>query len=336
MAIKLLIVEDSAFMRKIISDVIAQIPGIEVVGIARNGLDALEVIPRMKPDIITLDIEMPKLNGIETLKRIKKKYDIPVIMLSSLSGTDITIEALDLGAIDFIPKPERLNVSLEEFKRELEIKIKAIVQEEMPGLAKREVRLSKCSQLNKEIGAIAIGASTGGPRALNYLISSLPETINIPIFIVQHMPKGFTTSFAERLDREAKIKVVEAKDNMIIERNTVYLAPGDYHMLIEENRISLNSKEKIYGVRPAVDYLFESAARKYKERLLGIILTGMGRDGAKGMKAIKEFGGCNIAQSEESCVVYGMPRHAVESGVVDAVLGLEEISNSLNKLLKVK
>src|SRR5690625_5207700 len=127
-------------MRKIISDVIAQIPGIEVVGIARNGLDALEVIPRMKPDIITLDIEMPKLNGIETLKRIKKKYDIPVIMLSSLSGTDITIEALDLGAIDFIPKPERLNVNLEEFKRELEIKIKAIVQEQMPGLAKREVR----------------------------------------------------------------------------------------------------------------------------------------------------------------------------------------------------
>lgn len=331
MAIKLLIVDDSAFMRKILNDIVKEIDGIEVVGIARNGLEALEKIPRLKPDVITLDIEMPKLNGIETLKRIKENYDIPVIMLSSLTGTDITIEALQIGALDFIEKPSDLNSNMSNFKEELEMKLKPIFGENhKKGIGNP----SKCDN-NKcdEIKAVVIGASTGGPKALVSLIGKLPEKIKAPIFIVQHMPKGFTTSLAKRMNNESNIKVLEAEDGMKIENNIVYLAPGDFHMTLDSNKISLNSNDKLHGVRPAADHLFNSAAQIYRENLLGIILTGMGKDGTAGMSLIKEFGGYNIAQSEETCVVYGMPGSAVSAGVVEEILDLNEISSKLNKMI---
>lgn len=337
MAIKLLIVDDSAFMRRVISDIIGDTADIEVVGIARNGQDALEAIPRLKPDIITLDIEMPILNGIETLKVIKEKYDIPVIMLSSLTGTDVTIEALQVGAIDFIEKPKNLKVDLNDFRRELESKIKSVACKDSSCREFIERKTTNHeTKINRKIKAVVIAASTGGPKALVYLISQIPKDINIPIFIVQHMPKGFTTSFAARLDKESKVKVVEAKDGMLIQNGTVYIAPGDYHMTLERDKISLNTQDKIHGVRPAADYLFESATKHYGDKLLGIILTGMGRDGSQGMVAIKEHGGYNIAQSEESCVVYGMPGSAVEKGAVDEIMNLEDISINLNKLIKVK
>lgn len=335
MTIKLLVVDDSAFMRKIISDLIDDIPGIQVGGIARNGLDALEAIPKIKPDIITLDIEMPKLNGIETLKSIKEKYNIPVIMLSSFAGRDITIEALELGALDFIEKPTDLNSNLDDFRDELEIKIKSISSKAIAKPIKGRFKSRTTGKaLHKQIDAVVIGASTGGPKALTEVLKKLPANIQVPIFIVQHMPKGFTTSFAERLDKESELKVVEAEDNMQIEKGVAYLAPGDYHMEVDGNRIKLNMNEKIYGVRPAVDYLFASAARTYKHNLLGVIMTGMGRDGAEGMKAIKEMGGCNIAQNEATSVVYGMPGHAVAKGVVDSILSLDEIGNKLKEILR--
>ncbi len=335
MTIKLLVVDDSAFMRRIISDLIGDIDGIEVGGIARNGLDALEAIPRIRPDIITLDIEMPKLNGIETLKIIKEKYNIPVIMLSSLLGRDITIEALEEGALDFIEKPTDLSSNLDDFRDELEMKIKSIFPKanERPyreGIRKRP----GTGVLKKEIKAVVIGASTGGPKALTEVLKKLPEDIEVPIFIVQHMPKGFTTSFAERLDKEAKPRVVEAEDNMLIQKGVVYLAPGDYHMELDGGRIKLNTKDKIYGVRPAVDYLFDSAAKTYRSNLLGIIMTGMGRDGAEGMQSIKDMGGCNIAQNEETSIVYGMPGNAVAKGVVDSILSLDEIGDKLSEILR--
>lgn len=334
MAVKLLVVDDSAFMRKIISDLIGGISGIEVAGIARNGLDALEVIPRIKPDIITLDIEMPKLNGLETLKIIKEKYDIPVIMLSSLSGRDITIEALELGALDFIEKPTDLSSNLDDFKEELAMKIRSISPKTVgkTSIKRRNAQASGRS-INKEIGAVVIGASTGGPKALTEVLKKIPGNIGVPIFIVQHMPKGFTTSFAQRLDKESELKVVEAENNMAIERGVVYLAPGDYHMEVDGSRIKLNSNDKIYGVRPAVDYLFDSAARTYKSNLLGVIMTGMGRDGAEGMQSIKDMGGCNIAQNEETSVVYGMPGNAVAKGVIDCILSLDEIGDKLREIL---
>lgn len=332
MPIKLLIVDDSAFMRRIISDIVEQIDGVEVVGIARNGLDALEKIPKLDPDIITLDIEMPKLNGIETLKKIKDEYKIPVIMLSSLTGTDVTIEALQIGAFDFIEKPNDLNSNLSNFKEELEKKLKSVFGKRP---TKKMKGPSKC--INGEynnIKAVVIATSTGGPKALVSLISKLPDKIKTPIFIVQHMPKGFTTSLANRMDKESKIKVVEAEDGMLIESNTVYLAPGDFHMTLENNRIRINDGDKLHGVRPAADYLFNTAAPIYKENLMGIILTGMGKDGSDGMSTVKKYCGYNIAQSENTCVVYGMPGSAVSKGVVDEVLDLDDISIKLNDLIR--
>lgn len=184
--------------------------------------------------------------------------------------------------------------------------------------------------------AVVIGASTGGPKALVYLISRLPKEIDLPIFIAQHMPKGFTSSFATRLDNESQVKVVEAKDGMDIEKGLVYLAPGDFHMTIEKGKIRLNSEEKLHGVRPAVDYLFHSAAIEYGQDLLAILLTGMGKDGAEGMVHVKEHEGYNIVQNEETSIVYGMPASAVEKGVVHQILSLEDISKNMNKMIRVK
>lgn len=337
MTIKLLVVDDSAFMRKIITDLVAELDGVEVVGIARNGIDALEIIPKLKPDIITLDVEMPKLNGIETLKKIKKDFDIPVIMLSSHTGTDITIQALQIGALDFIEKPIDLKSNLSELKYELDMKIKSVFQNKAKTVVLlNRVNMTESNKTAKAVKAVVIGASTGGPKALTYLISRLPNRINVPIFIVQHMPKGFTTSFAKRLDYESSVRVVEVQDGTIIQTNRVYLAPGDFHMTIENNRIRLNNEEKLHGVRPAVDYLFNSAAKVYGENLVGIIMTGMGRDGSEGMASIKDMGGYNIAQNEETCVVYGMPASALSKGCVHEILSLEDISINLNQLIRVK
>ncbi len=334
MAVKLMIVDDSAFMRKIIADSVEDIEGINVVGIARNGLDALEKIDKINPDVITLDIEMPKLNGIETLKEIKKNYKTPVIMLSSIKKSEITFEALELGAMDFIEKPDNLNANLQEFKQELEMKIGSLVCPDCP-VKEQKKRTIQRRDINK-VDAIVIGASTGGPKALIHLLENIPNKISIPIFIVQHMPKGFTLSFAERLDNLTDIKVVEAKDNMRIERGKIYLAPGDYHLRLESGLIKLTQESKLHGVRPAVDYLFETAANIYKEKLVGIILTGMGKDGAEGMKDIKRLGGYTIAQDEATSVVFGMPGNAIAQGVVDDVLSLQDISTTLNKILRVK
>lgn len=337
MPIKLLIVDDSAFMRKIIADLVAELEGIEIVGIARNGIDALEVIPKLRPDIITLDVEMPKLNGIETLKRIKKDYDIPVIMLSSLSGIDITLEALQIGAIDFIQKPTDLQSDLNDFKIELDNKIKSSLRKSLvPKVVVKNETLLQSKGIRKPVKAVVIGASTGGPKVLVSLVSKLPKNVNVPIFIVQHMPKGFTTSFAARLDNESPLKVVEATDGMDIENGVVYLAPGDFHMVLEKGKIRLNTLDKIHGVRPAVDYLFNSASNIYGDGLLGVILTGMGKDGAEGMNTIKNNGGYNIAQNEETCVVYGMPSSAVARGAVHEILSLDDVSISINKLIRVK
>lgn len=335
MTIKLLIVDDSAFMRRIIVDLVGELEGIEVVGIARNGLDALEVIPKLLPDIITLDVEMPKLNGIDTLKQIKKLYDIPVIMLSSLTGMDTTIEALQIGAIDFIEKPSDLQSDLKDLKIELDNKIKSSIKRKTTATVVKNF-IPQCKTTNKKIKAVVIGASTGGPKALVSLISKVPKDLSVPIFIVQHMPKGFTTSFASRLDNESEVKVVEAVDGMKIENGTVYLAPGDFHMTLENGKISLNTGDKLHGVRPAVDYLFLSAAEIYGDSLLAIILTGMGRDGANGMVSVKNHCGYNIAQSEETCVVYGMPASAVAKGVVNEILSLDDISINMNEMIRVK
>lgn len=339
MAIKLLIVDDSAFMRKIISDMLRDINEITIVGTARNGKDALELIPQLRPDVVSLDVEMPILNGLKTLEIIKEKYDIPVIMLSSNTNSEVTIEALEKGAFDFIEKPKNLNENLEDLRNDLASKILASVLKKKQGKEinvfqeynKKKISKNKSNILIK---AIAIGASTGGPKALVSLVRALPGDMGVPIFIVQHMPAGFTTSLAARMDMESKLKVIESKDGMDIEKNIVYLAPGDFHMTIENKKIRLDKRERLNGVRPSVDYLFESAAESYKENLLGIILTGMGKDGSTGMKRIKDLNGYTIAQDKESSTIFGMPQSAIKLGVVDEILSLDEIPNRIIELLR--
>lgn len=336
MAIRAMVVDDSAFMRKIISDMLSEIPGVQVVGIARNGRDAIDLLPKYKPDIITLDVEMPILNGIESLKLIKRDYNIPVIMLSSNTNPEITIEALEQGALDFIEKPVDMKTNLDEIKNDLEQKIKGLFSNKLHLYKKNQQAtfLDKSKIINKKIDAVVIGSSTGGPKVLVEITSRLPQNIKVPIFIVQHMPEGFTKSLAERMDKESKVKVVEAKEGMTIKANTVYLAPGGYHMTLSPNTIKLNMEDKLHGVRPAVDNLFFSASSIYKDKLLGVILTGMGKDGCAGMHQIKSLGGINIAQDKESCIVFGMPGYAVSKGVVNKILSIEEISDTINALVR--
>ncbi|WP_407391576.1 chemotaxis response regulator protein-glutamate methylesterase [Carnobacterium jeotgali] len=339
MNIKVLVVDDSPFMRKIITETISSIDGLEVIGTARNGRDAIKVIPLLQPDVITLDIEMPGLNGLETLEIIKKEHDVPVIMMSSFSGEDNTIAALDLGAMDFIEKPHDIRNQSDLFKNEVADKIMPLFEQKRTDLPTEKSALQKSeleNKLPKKIKAIAIGASTGGPKALFSIIRSLPENLNFPIFIVQHMPKGFTTSFSKRLDKESTATVVEAEDGMAIRGGVVYVAPGGYHMLIENNCIKLNEADKIHGVRPAVDYMFETAAESYGSELASFILTGMGQDGARGLAKIKETGGFTVAQNRETSIVYGMPGHAVQKGVIDKIASLNEISELINWMIRMR
>lgn len=337
MSIQIMVVDDSAFMRKVISDQINGIKDVSVCVTARSGEDALLKLKKHKPDLITLDIEMTGMNGLETLEQIKSLYNIPVIMLSSHSGEELTINCLEKGAMDFVEKPSNISKIEASFAVELGSKIKSIVSMPEIKLETKMVNEKSNALFPLKVKGIVIGASTGGPKALMQLIKYIPSTLNVPIFIVQHMPKGFTTSFSKRLNQEAAVEVVEASHGELIRPGVVYLAPGDYHMTIDGRSIQLtNQIEKIHSVRPAVDPLFESAANVYGRSLIGIILTGMGSDGALGMKAISNVNGFNIAQDRETSVVYGMPRRATELGVVDEVLSLEMIGEKLNWMIRVR
>lgn len=341
--IKVAVVDDSAFMRKIISDELNSEKEIDVVAKFRNGKELIEQFHKYKPDIITLDIEMPVMNGIETLRALKL-YDIkcPVIMLSSLTSENSvhTLECLDLGATDFIEKPtSNMLINNHLFRNSLVEKIHAIVMD------KRKVNLYHNTietkrylsreKVGHSIKAVVIGASTGGPKALQTVLTNIDNNIGVPIFVVQHMPKGFTKAFADRLNSICKLNVVEAEEGMSIENNTIYIAQGGSHMVLNNDKyITLNEEPPIWGVRPAVDKLFESASRVYGGNLLSVVLTGMGRDGARGTEIIKEKGGITIAEDESTCVIYGMPRMAYETGKVDLVLELPSISSKINSIIK--
>ncbi|MFT9212958.1 chemotaxis-specific protein-glutamate methyltransferase CheB [Liquorilactobacillus ghanensis] len=336
---KILIVDDSAFMRKVISDLTQKISFIQTVEIAHNGQKAVEAVkddPEI--DLILMDIEMPVMDGLTALKEIKKLRNVPVIMLSSLSNQDVTIEALDAGAADFIEKPVNLFSIKQEWITDFKNKILMVKNKSQQTLNPVDQSLEVTDlttvpgQLPTFVHAMVIGASTGGPRTLLRIIRHLPAEIKMPIFIVQHMPKGFTASFAKRLNQETTSQIVEAQDGMRIERQ-VYLCPGDYHMTLENGQIKLNQQPKLHGTRPAVDYLFSSAAKMYRRNLVAVLLTGMGSDGAKGMADIHQLGGYTIAEDEASCVVFGMPRSAIELGVVNEILDLSAIEQKINQIV---
>ena len=340
--IKVAVVDDSAFMRKIVTDCINTNDDMEVVAKFRNGKDLIEQVDRYKPDIITLDIEMPVLNGLETLKALKELgMTYPVIMLSSLTTQNSvhTLECLELGAVDFVEKPSgSLLLNSNEFKDTLIQKISDIEKSKKRSnntaiVPKRINPVIK--KKTGEIKAIIIGASTGGPRALQAVLTKLQGDIGVPVFVVQHMPKGFTKAFADRLNGICKLRTVEAEDNMQIEKNTIYIAPGGYHMTLGDgNKIKNNQEPSIWGVRPAVDKLFESAVKVYGGNLLSVILTGMGRDGAAGTVLVKDAGGITISEDESTCTIYGMPKAAYETGKVDIVLPLQDIPDKINSIIK--
>ena len=331
-------------MRKIISDMINAETEMEVIDTARNGEELLTKLTLSKPDVITLDIEMPKMDGIETLAQLRKKNaDIPVIMLSSITkiGTELTMECLQLGAFDFIPKPSgAISLDINKVKEELiqiiklaftrsQVKNKIIIEKNI----KSNVDTSQRVLANK-IDAVVIGASTGGPKALYKVITALKDDLGVPVLVVQHMPTGFTKAFAERLNLNSKIKVVEASDGDLIEKNVVYIAPGGFHMVVGiDKRIHLDTEPTVWGVRPCVDKLFLSATKVYRAKLLSIILTGMGRDGAQGTAEIKNNGGTTIAEHKSTCIIYGMPKAAFETGKVDEIVLLPDIAERINKIV---
>ena len=346
--IRLLIVDDSPFMRRAISSLVEGESDIKVVGTAKDGQDAIRQIQDLKPDIATMDIEMPVMDGLTALKIIMEKFPIPIIMLSSLTeeGAKETLDALDLGAADYIPK-NLSNVSLNilKIKDDLISKIRAITakkyffkphsNEQTSGVFKAApFKENGTAVKNNKIDIVAIGSSTGGPKALQDVIPKLPQNFPVPIIIVQHMPKAFTGSFAERLSSISHIKVIEAAGGEIIKPGTAYLSPGDKHLsIVKENRagfaISLSNEPEDLINRPSVSVMMESVAKGYPGKALGVILTGMGSDGLMGMKKIKETGGKTIAQDEATCVVYGMPKAVVEAGVADMVLPIYKIGDEI-------
>ena len=340
--IKVLVVDDSALMRRIVSDMINAEDGMEVIDTAKNGEDMLTKITLKTPDVITLDIEMPKMDGREALKELKKNnINIPVIILSSISktGTELTMECLELGAFDFIPKPSgAISLDIDKVKTELIQKIKlAFMQREGKITTRVENEIAASSmklRATSKVEAVVIGASTGGPKALYKVITALPDNIGVPILVVQHMPMGFTKAFAERLNLNSKLKVVEAQNGDYVEKNVVYIAPGGYHMEIgSDKRIHLNTQPTMWGVRPAVDKLFVSATKVYGAKLLSVILTGMGRDGTDGTVAVKDNGGTTMAEHASTCIIYGMPKAAFESGKVDEVVPLDYVAEEINKVV---
>jgi two-component system chemotaxis response regulator CheB len=341
--VKVLIVDDSAFIRNTLSGMISSDPEIEVVGIARDGIEAVDKVASLKPDIVTLDVEMPRMDGMEALQRIMSQNPVPVLMVSSLTtdGAQVTFDALDLGAVDFIPKNlQDLSVNIVKIKEILIDKIKSIAKKGIvptPAIkAPRPLKMPKPTEYksHRKTGVIVIGSSTGGPKALQNIISKLPKEFPVPVLIAQHMPPNFTAPFAERLNQISVVSVKEAEDGEPLQKGTVYIAPGRGHMgvlrkRITETLISISGDTEKYVYKPSVDALMLSVVEVYSGQVLGIILTGLGNDGERGMREIKNKGGRTIAQNEESCVVYGMPKSIIQSGLADKIVPLDEVAGEI-------
>ncbi|WP_397469475.1 chemotaxis response regulator protein-glutamate methylesterase [Psychrobacillus sp.] len=351
-------------MRKLISDFFNDSSKIEVVGTARNGKDAIEKIKTLQPDVVTMDVEMPEMNGIEALKRIMEQSPVAVVMLSSVTqrGTESTLLAMEYGAVDFVAKPSgTISLDLHKIKEELVEKIESAanvsiaklkkptenrtIKQPIVPIEKKVVdtiipRTNKVQNWNKATKKmVLIGTSTGGPRALQEVITKLPKDLKAPVLIVQHMPAGFTKSLADRLNQLSEIEVKEAENGDILRDGHAYIAPGGYHLRIAKvgstYSIVLDNKEPPRaGHRPAVDVLFEDNSKYNDFDKIAVIMTGMGSDGAKGLKELKQHGNVvAIAESANTCIVYGMPKAAVETNLVDNVADVENIARTIIQYL---
>lgn len=347
---KILVVDDSAFMRRVISDIINNDDRCEVVGTAKNGKEGLELASSLNPDVITLDVQMPIMTGLEMLKELNKSKPTPVIMLSTLmkEGGKETIEALELGAYDFIKKPDNIfKVNSDDIGAELISKILEAAESGKKALNKykpyvpmnviERTPVSPITKKGKVNNLIAIGTSTGGPRALQYVLPYLPENINGGIVIVQHMPPGFTKSLSDRLNQLSQISVKEAEDHDVIENGKAYIAPGNKHLEVKEETsgqlvIRLTDEPPKGGHKPSVNVMMSSVSETKNRKLIGVIMTGMGSDGMEGMLEVKSKQKMHIiAQNEETCVVYGMPKSVVDKGIADEVVPLEKIAEAIIK-----
>ncbi len=343
--IRVLVVDDSAFMRFTISKHLNEFPDIQVVGTAADGKEALELIPRLEPDVITLDVEMPKLDGLSTLSEIMKRFPRPVIMISSLTseGTLETVRALTFGAVDFIAKPSfKANVAsimlevAEKVRKASKAKVWSMQRpSSIEPVVTAKIGTRNVRPLRKEEKIVVIGSSTGGPRALSQVMSNLPEGLPAAFVIVQHMPAGFTRSLAERLNSLSPVEVKEAEPGDTLDTGRCLVAPGGFHMQLDANdMITLNQNPPVHGVRPSVDVTLLSIAQKYKDRVISVILTGMGSDGTTGASLVHASGGWVIAEAEESCVVWGMPRSVVEAGAADQIEPLGNIHRAIADSLR--
>lgn len=351
--IRVLVVDDSAFMRKVISDIINKDNNLELIGTARNGKDALSKLLTLNPDVITLDVEMPEMNGLEALEKIMSIKPTPIIMLSSLTkkGAEITIQALAKGAVDFVQKPGgTISLNLFEVEKELITKIKLAYQANIKEISEENILVSKppISPIIPKLQGrklsfplLLIGTSTGGPKALHKIFESFKQPLNAAILIVQHMPAGFTKSLAQRLNSISLIKVKEGEDGEKIQPGNAYIAPGNYQMEVklDENKnepyLYIHQGPQVTGHRPSVDALFKSVAGLGICNVVSVIMTGMGHDGRDGLKDLKANGSITIAEAEETCIVYGMPKAAIETGCVDKIVPLYHIHDQIIKSINL-
>ncbi len=350
--IRVLVADDSILYRKTLKDILSAVEGVEVIDTAVNGADALEKIVRLKPDLVTLDVEMPEMDGLEVLRRLKQqRSESAVIMCSSLTsaGAATTIEALNQGAFDFIAKPDgpdRIR-NAEEIRLQIKTrlayfvarqKLRAITAGTAPAAPVRPAQAAAIqaipaepARIAQKMEIVALGISTGGPAALNRIIPLLPGNLRVPVVVVIHMPPVFTATFAGSLGAKSRIRVIEATEGQAIEPGTVYIAPGARQMKVARHEVTGRTVLRLTDdppenfCKPSADYLFRSVAGAFGARALGVIMTGMGADGVQGLKKMKQAGARVLAQDEKTCVVFGMPMEAIKAGVVDEVLPLEKI-----------
>ena len=362
---RVLVVDDSALMRKIITQILRETPDMEVIGAARDGVEGLRMARELRPDVITLDVEMPNMDGLAFLDALMPTQPTPVVMLSSLTteGAETTFACLQRGAVDFAAKPSgSISLNLADISAEIVAKVRGAAnaktfaprppapspdapaaRTEPSGLVRNAVAPPKppaaWSAANRsEFGAlVVIAASTGGPAALQQLLPRLSADADAAWLLVQHLPPHFTGAFASRMDRICEITVREAREGDRLERGTLLVAPGGFHLMLDAGGVArLNQEPTLWGVRPAADIAMHSAAARFGARTIGVALTGMGRDGASGIKAIQAAGGVCVAQDEATSVIYGMPRAAVETGAVHCSLPLPEIANALMRLVAAR
>ncbi len=343
--VRVLVVDDSAFMRYLISKQLSADSAIEVAGTASDGVDALRKITTLRPDVVTLDLEMPRMDGLTALGRIMAEQPLPVILLSTLTheGAAVTIRGLEMGAVDFVTKPAAVNVTAADSTwQQLASKVRAAADLKMRrvGLTIQargplvsvggRVAAHAVSRPRRSPRIVVIGTSTGGPRALFEVVQHLPADLRAAVLIVQHMPAGFTKSLAGRLNDVSPLDVREAAEGDSVETGTVLLAPGDFHMVVRAGgRITLEKTPPIHGVRPAVDITMQSVAAVYGASTVGVVLTGMGTDGTQGAIAIRRAGGLVLSEDEATCVVYGMPRSVREAGASDRAVRLEAVAEAI-------